>query len=35
VTCPPDLQPVEEDETREDQPSDGGNVISLADLKKK
>lgn len=35
VTCPPDPRQVEENETHEDKPSDGGNVISLADLKKK
>ena len=37
VTCPLDPQPLEdeENETPEDKPTDGGNVISLADLKKK
>ncbi len=34
VTCPPDPQPVAEDGSQEETPSDGGNVISLADLKK-
>ncbi len=34
VTCPPDLQPATEDGSQEEKPSDGGNVISLADLKK-
>ena len=38
VTCPPDPHPLEDNETNEtteEKPSDGGNVISLADLKKK
>lgn len=35
VTCPPDPHPLEENETTEDKPSRDGNVISLADLKKK
>lgn len=35
VTCPPDPQPEEEDATSKDQPSGNGNVISLADLKKR
>ena len=35
VTCPQDPHPLEENETPEEKPSDGGNVISLADLKKK
>lgn len=35
VTCPPDPQAEEEDETPADSPSGNGKVISLADLKKR
>ena len=35
VTCPPDPDSDDEDTTSEDQAPSNGNVISLADLKKK
>lgn len=35
VTCPPEPQSEEEDMPSEDQPAGNGNVISLADLKKR